>query len=222
MASSPTLTGPVLRLYRSALGLKQDELGDELGCSQAAISLVEAGRMALSENLRESILVRFDRRGVKPRLSEFLAQLEQEAPPRLAQQARTTLPVFRWSPAFDPQDEPTEPAVDLVTLRCSVPTIALAMSSSSREWEADEILVFAVCEPSDCKPNDLVLLQPTNRLRNAASMIAAVERIRGRSSAHRRFVPIQPTGQALPADAESVTFVARCVYRAKYDGGLPR
>lgn len=85
--------------------------------------------------------------------------------------------------------EPAERQVDLVTLRCSAPAIALTMRSASTAWEQDEILVFAVCEPSDCEPGDLELVQPRKRPRNAASMIAGVERLNDRSSAHRRFLP---------------------------------
>lgn len=216
MSSTPSLTGPALRQYRRALGLKQGELGDELGVTQAAISLVEAGRMAVSENLRDALVERFDRAGETPRLSDFLAQLEQETPPRSTLQAHTTLPVYRWTPKFDPLEEPVDRQVDLVTVRCSAPAVALAMSSASTAWEQEEILVFAVCEPSDCKPGDLVLLQTTNRPRHAASLIAGVERVKGRSSAHRRFLPIQPLSEALSADAETVIFVAKCVYRARY------
>lgn len=222
MSPSPSLTGPALRQYRRALGLKQGELGDELGVSQAAISLVEAGRMAVSESLRDALVERFDREGESPRLSEFLAELGQETPPRSTLQAHTTLPVYRWTPKFDPLEEPVDRQVDLVTLRCSAPAVALAMSSASTAWEQEEILVFAVCEPSNCKPGDLVLLQPTNRPRHAASLIAGVERVKGRSSAHRRLLPIQPSTQALSADADSVAFIARCVYRARYMPGIDR
>jgi len=142
--------------------------------------------------------------------------MEQETPPRSTLQAHTTLPVYRWTPMFDPLEEPVDRQVDLVTLRCSAPAVALAMSSPSTAWKQDEILVFAMCEQSDCKPGDLVLLQPTSRPRNAASLIAGVERVKGRNSAHRRFLPIQPSSQACSADAESVECTARCVYRARY------
>lgn len=216
MPPAPPITGPVLRQYRRALGIKQSELGEALGVSQAAISLAESGRLPLSDALRETLADRYDHPSVSPRLGEFLAQLEREAPPRLAQQASMTLPVYTWSPSFDPQDEPRDPPVDLVTLRSSSSAIAVAMPTSTEEWKAGEILVFALCEPADCKPGDLVLLQPTKRPRNAASMVAAVERLKGRSSAHRRLMPVQPNGPAVPADAESVVFVARCVYRAQY------
>jgi transcriptional regulator with XRE-family HTH domain len=222
MSASPTITGPALRQYRRALGMKQSEFGAELDISQATVSLVEAGRMAISESLRHAIFDRFDRKGASSRLSDFLVELQRDAPPRLAQRSSTTLPVYAWSPSFDPTDEATDPAVDLITLRVASPTIALALPSATREWEADDILVFVLCEPSDCRPDDLVLLQPTKRPRNAASLIAVVERLRGRSSAHRRFTPVQPSGPALPADAESVAFVARCVYRARYTDGIPR
>jgi transcriptional regulator with XRE-family HTH domain len=219
MTLPPSITGPMLRQYRRALALRQKEFGEALGVSQAAISLAEAGRMPLSDGLRQSLVDRFDRDDVSPRLSEFLAQLQEEAPPRLAQHASATIPVYAWSPSFDPFADAVGPAIDLVTLRLSAPAIALAMPNATREWLAGEILVFAICEPPACAPDDLVLLQPAKRPRNASSIIAVVERVRGRSSAHRRFVPVQPSGQALSADADSVEFIARCVYRARYTAG---
>lgn len=217
MVEARMIDGPTLCRYRRALGIRQQDLADALGVTQAAISLIESGRMAISHSIQKDLWAIYDKRGMKPRLGAFLDS-EASIGAGMAP-VSVTLPVAAWTQRLDLMDDPTSrPAVDLVTLRLEIGTraIALSMRETSPHWKRDEVLVFAFVGVERCKPGDLCVLSPTANMKGASSVIARVVRPKGMSQTARRFELIQPEGPSIPATADAVRSVARCVYRACY------
>jgi len=216
----------MLRRYRRALGLRQADFAKRVGVTQAAVSLLEAGRMPLSEALAQTIWNEFDRPGVRPRLGRFLEQQasEQRQSAPMASRSFTTLPVFTWTPRLDLEDDPgTMPTRGLVTVLLAPGSRALVleMPEKTDAWVSGEILVFAVCGVEHCRADDLCLLRPARSRRRNATVVARVVRPRGKSMAARHFEPLLPKGPRVPARADAVKDVLRCVYRARYVDGQP-
>ena len=100
------VTGSHLRQYRKLLGLNQTEFARRLGLSQATISQIEAGRIALSNAHLQKLADKFSSARLSPPFPEFKRDVEKGSADcqaaLLDPRGRfVTLTVWQWDAAFD-------------------------------------------------------------------------------------------------------------------------
>ncbi len=216
--------GADIRRYRKKIGMNQVAFAERLGVSQSTLSVMEGGRIAVSEEHLARLKQQFDEPRYKPRFSDFIRALETE---QAGGQAALTAPegrfltltVWGWEEGFDLSQRPAlDRARGLVTVRASDnPALAFEMNRPTERWEKGEILVFERCDPDQVEDGDLCLIQIRRlRARGTQTMIAMVRVSR---TTHLRMLKFEPTSPSLPpfAAAEvTVTAILRLSYRAKY------
>ncbi len=216
------LTGADIRRYRKSIGLTQLDFAKRMEVSQSALSLLESGRIAVSDDHVERLQERFRGRNVERAFTEYLSALEADrAASGAALTASTgrhlTLTVWRWEDGYDLGQAPSpEQVADLVTIRAtSNATIAFQMPQESGHWARDEILVFEECRSADVMDEDVCLLQLKPARTRTPRTVLAVAR---RSSARRspaQLTPIRSKGPTFAADNESVQVLMRVSFRGR-------
>ena len=160
------ITGADIRQYRKELGLTQRDFAEKLCMSQAALSLIEKGRTALSEEHLRRLAEQFGRPEIGPSFDEFVRRLD-EASANLATAIDTpgsrhqTLTVWQWSEDID-LSRPFKPtqAAGLVTVGSSKEAgIAFRMSTDSAQWAKGDVLVFESCRLDNLHDGSLCLVQ---------------------------------------------------------------
>ena len=135
------LNGADIRRYRKTIRLTQVEFAERMGVSQSALSLLEGGRIAVSEDHAAQLRQRFGGHDFEPQFATFLRDLEARQKGTHAALTRATgryltLTVWRWEDGFDLSHAPgPECAVNVVTVRATDrPTIAFQMPRASTHW----------------------------------------------------------------------------------------
>ena len=219
------MQGRDIRRYRREIGWNQGAFARELGLSQSALSLLESGKIAVSDEHNGRLTKAFETGKVKPRISEFLQDLERH---RAEGQAALTAPpgrhlvltVWRWGPDFD-LSRPPEPedAVGVVAVRATNhDAIAVQMGKGSEAWSENEILVFERCEPEKVRDNDLCLVQvKAPRGKGTKTLIAVAHLAPVARGQTLQLEPVSPPGPIFSASDELIACL-RAVYRARYCG----
>lgn len=192
--------------------------------SQAALSLIEKGRTALSAAHLENLAARFNGPDYQPTFSEFGRRLQEDA---VAGQAALdspgvrflTLTVWRWDDAFDlgRRFTPDESA-GLVTVRATDRrAIAFIMPQKSAHWVSREILVFEQSRVEDVRDGDVCLVQSAlprgGGTRTAICVAHAAPSKRGREL---HLEPLSPAGSFIAATPEGVRAIFRVTFRGRY------
>jgi transcriptional regulator with XRE-family HTH domain len=216
------LNGADIRRYRKTIRLTQVEFAERMGVSQSALSLLESGRIAVSEDHVGQLRQQFGGREFKPSFPKFLEDLEVSR--KAAQAALTTatgryltLTVWRWEDGFDLSHPPgPECAVNVVTVRATdLPTIAFQMPRASTHWAKNEILVFEECQPDELADGDICLLQvATSRSRVPRTTIGLAQ-LGATSNSPSTITPLKGRGSVMRADSESVRALLRVSFRAR-------
>lgn len=216
------LTGADIRRYRKSIGHTQVEFAERMGVSQSALSLMESGRIAVSEDHVDQLKERFRGREVKRAFTDFLTSLKATRAAAGASLATSTgryltLTVWRWEDGFDLGGPPApEMAVNVVTIRATdKPTIAFQMPRVSPHWAKDEILVFEECGPSELKDGDICLVGAVTarscRLRTTLG-VAHLGKVRRMAP---QIQPLAPKGAPVAANAESMRTLLRVSFRVR-------
>lgn len=177
------MTGADIRRYRRAIGWKQTQFAAKIGLSQGALSMLEAGRIGVSEDHIAQLKKLFDGANLKPRFSDFLSQVQLE---RAQEQAAVsspggrylTLTAWLWQEGLDlGKPMPRDQAGGLVTVEThGFEAIAFRMTTSTSAWQKGEIIVFERCEQREIRNGELCLvhLKPP-RSRTPRTLIATAK-----------------------------------------------
>jgi transcriptional regulator with XRE-family HTH domain len=220
----PTLvTGADIRRYRRAIGWNQTAFAERLGIGQSTLSVIEAGRISVSDDHVAGLVERFSGIEFKPTFPEFVQSLEQERAQAEAalstpQGRFTTLTVWTWD-GFELGRQPApDQAVGLVTIRATEgPAIALEMHKATHAWAKGEILVFEKCSPVDVTDGDLCLLQVKRpRARAAQTLIATARVSRPASELAVQFEPVAPPAPRFSAADTAPATILRLIFRGSY------
>jgi len=216
------LTSADVKRYRESIGLTQIEFAKRIGVSQSALSLMESGRIAVSDRHVERLREQFLGRGHEQPFTEFLSAVEAErkasGPALTALIGRyLTLTVWRWEDGFDLSRPPApDQAVSVVTIQSTDrQAIAFQMSRESKYWAGHELLVLAECRPTEVKDRDVCLIQfkpPRTRALKTVLAIAHVASPRGSSP---QLTPIAPRCPTLWANDEAIRVLMRTVFRGR-------
>lgn len=216
------ISGFELRKFREQIGWNQSQLADALGVTQSALSMIERGRILVSQAHIDRLEA--GTKDAKPTFKEYLAALKTEhahtnASLFTASARHSTLPVYRWEEGLDLSRKlfPSE-SIDLVTVRTTERAcIAFMMARKTDYWQADEIIVLEECGPESLQPGDLCLIQIRQpRAKFLRNLLATVKVSRAAKTKQIEFLPISPAGPALPLDNSTMTLIMRCIYRATY------
>lgn len=216
------MTGADIRRYRRAIGWNQQAFAQELGLSQSALSLIEGGKVAVSEEHLTRLSKVFDAAKFKPRLGEFLKELEHvrsegQAALDAPLGGHVVLPVWAWQDDFELNRPPKpEQAMGLITIRATAgAVIAFQMDKATEAWEKGEILAFERCDRQDVRDGDLCLLQvKPPRARGSKTIVARAHLApiaRGRAL---QLEPVSPKGPIFTPE-EDVAWL-RVVFRGRY------
>ncbi len=216
------LTGADIRRYRKSIGHTQVEFAERMGVSQSALSLLESGRIAVSEVHVDQLKERFRGRDVKRAFTKFLTSLKARRAAAGASLATSigrylTLTVWRWEDGFDLGGPPApETAVNVVSIRATdKPMIAFQMPQASPHWAKDEILVFEECGPSELKDGDVCLVGVvTARSRRLRTTLGVTHLGKARHDAPQ-IQPLAPKGAPVAVNAESMRILLRVSFRAR-------
>lgn len=216
------LTGVDIRRYRKSIGHTQVAFAERMGVSQSALSLLESGRIAVSEDHVAELKERFRGRDVKRAFTEFLTSLKASRAAAGASLATSTgryltLTVWRWEDGFDLGGPPApETAVNVVSIRVTdKPSIAFQMPRASPHWSKDEILVFEECGPNELKDGDVCLVGAvTARSRRLQTTLGVAHLGKARRGAPK-IQPLAPKGAPVAANAESIRTLLRVSFRAR-------
>lgn len=217
------LRGRDVRHYRKLIGLNQEEFARRLGMRQPALSLLETGRLAVTDEHRDKLLKVFDRPEWKPRFGEYLKKIETEEsqpqPALTAPLARyATLPCWR-SEEYDLGRAPQPDQIaGLVTVRASErPVVALQMSKASKDWVKNDVLVFQQDETGTVEDDELCLLHvQLSKDVAAQTMIATARRTRTERGKILAFKPVEPSGDLFVASDDVVLTCFRLLFRGRY------
>lgn len=213
------VTGSDIRRYRQLLGMKQGEFAERLGLAQSTLSLIEGGRIPVSDDHVARLTSRFADSDLKLRFIDFAEQVKRGAaegqaalsPPAAA---HSTLTVWQWEEGFDLSRQPRpEQAVDLVTIRTlGSAGIALRMKKRTDWWEAGDILVFERSRREDVQDGSICLVQVKgDRSRSARTLIAVAHLAPAKRGRVLQLEPISPAGRVFEADEAVV--ILRAVWR---------
>jgi len=217
-------TGSDLRRYRKALDLGQREFASRLGIAQATLSLIETGKVGLSEALQQKLGKEFKKRRYSLKYDEFCRATDAE---RRSGQTMVghpdvtyaTLPVWLWEDGFDLGAPPnTAERRGIVTVRTSSSdAIAFEMPKGSSHWIAGEILVFIRSSMDECRAGSLCLVQMRSPRAKHPRTIIAIARY-DESGRHRilQFEPADPSEPVFTPNPDHIEGLLRCVYRARY------
>ena len=195
------ITGADIRRYRKELGLTQRDFAEKLCMSQAALSLIEKGRTALSEEHLQRLAEHFVHTEFDPGFDEFVHRLG-EASANLATALDTpgsrhlTLTVWQWSEDLD-LSRPFKPtqAVDLITVgSTNEASVAFRMSTESPYWAKGDVLVFEGCRLDDLRDGSLCLVQLS-----MPKMKKSKEQVAGAKNKRRNAIPAGPATEAIIA-----------------------
>lgn len=214
------LSGADLRKYRKKLGLSQHDMAKALGVSQASLSQVESGKLAISSKLQAKMEKEFGKAKYPVRYPDFARTVEKE---RQSQQTLVgnpdvtfqLLPVWEWEDNFDLSAAPSSLERRGVAAVRTIPdgAIAFAMPKGSALWAEGEILVFTRASLKECRTGDLCLVQVRPaRSSSVRSMIVSVRQ--EESGPH--FEPANRTEPTIAADPRRIEGLLKCVYRARY------
>ena len=215
------VTGPQIRRYRKVLGMNQVQFARRIGVSQSALSQLESGRIALSDQQLKLMQKEFVAPTFQPSFGEFLLQIEGDHEPDNRQTSiigtsgrYETLTVWKWEDGFDLDHvPPAELAVGLVTIPMTdKASIAFEMTRDTGHWVKEEVLVFLECQEKDLLESDVCLVQ-YRRGRHARTSLALVERPHGRSSLNIR--PLSSRTDSIPE--ESILILLRASIRISRD-----
>lgn len=216
------LHGADIKRYRKSVGLTQVEFAKRMGVSQSALSLLESGRIAVSDDHVAELTDRFRGRSLKQTFTEFLSALKATQAAAGASLATSTghyltLTVWRWEDGFDLGGPPApEMAVNVVTIRATdKPTIAFQMPRASPHWAQDEILVFEECRPGDLKHGDLCLIHTVRGQARAPRTTIGVAQLGDSRGQGAKIIPLKGKGSALTAKADSIRSLLRVSFRAR-------
>lgn len=196
------ITGADIRKFRRQLGWTQGQVAKKIGMSQAALSLIEKGRTAVSDDHVTRLRSAFAGSDVRPSFDEFVQELNASRSSvadagRISQKHYLTLPVWRWEEGLD-LNRPFAPdqAVDMITVRPGKGAIlAFEMPMSGDQWAKDEIIAFEQCDQADLHHRDLCLIhyQPprSSTPRTAIAMAHVLTVNRGKSF---QLQPVSPGG----------------------------
>jgi len=218
------LTGADIRRFRKLLRLSQLEFAGQIELSQPTLSLLEAGRIALTEQHLRVLNENFAKQANGPTFAEFVATIEHE---RGGQQSalvapigrHLTLSVWRWREGWDLSVLPPQTdVVDLVTVPFMTnPAIAFAMPRANEHWAVGEILVFSRCERKEVQNEDVCLIQCTRRRsRSPYTAVALARHVNSGNGRVLQLEMISPAGSALIAEQEQIQVLLRVVYRARH------
>lgn len=217
------ISGADVRKYRKTIGMGQVAFAQRLGMSQSTLSVLEGGRIAVSEDHLARLRESFDEPGFKPRFSDFVRELESQAALGQAALAGSegrflTLAVYAWEEGFDLSRPPSRAAAaGLVTIRATEQSaIAFEMSRRTEAWEKGEILVFERCEPNDVADGDLVLVQIRKpRARGPQTMIATVRVGRTTHGRTYGFEPVSPASSPFAEGDVTIAALLQLIFRAR-------
>lgn len=218
------LTGADIRRYRQLLRLNQLEFSKQLGVSQPTLSMLEAGRIALTDEHHAALKKRFIQTAKGPAFAEFVKSIESERKSHQAALVESrgrhlTVAVWRWRDGWDMSQPPSQSdVIDLVIVPFfSTPVIAFAMPRATGHWLNGEILVFAGCAPSEVLDRDICLVQCTRRRsRSPATAIAVAQHVNSGNGRVLQLETISPPCTTLIAEQEQIQALLRVVYRARH------
>jgi len=217
------ISGADIRRYRKLLGWNQRKFAERLGVTQAALSMIESGRIAISDDH----IAKLDRAFENPKggmtFIEFKHSLERHQATDIAATTAPagrylTLNVWRWQEGFDLGRVPApDQTVDFVTIRATTkPVVAFAMPKSTPHWQKDEILVFEQSGTESIGDGDVCLVQlKTPRSGNVRTIIAVAKLIRAERGKAMQLHPISPAGPALAPEPEAIQTMFRAMFRAR-------
>ncbi len=218
------MSGLDIRRYRKRIGWNQTRFAERLGVSQSALSLIESGRVAVSEDHITKLRQAFAGSQTRPAFRDFLRDLDRGRAE--GQAALTTsrgrylmLPVWRWESGFDLSSAlAPEHAVDMVTVRATKdPTIAFAMTKASEHWTQGEILVFERCRRTDLEDGDVCLLQVRlPRAKRNKTTLAVAHVVPDKGGQTVQFEPISPAGPIFSTKDDALPALLRVVYRGRH------
>lgn len=218
------LSGADIRRYRKAIKWNQTAFAKAVGLAQPTLSLLEAGRIAVSEDHLARLSESFNKLHLKPRFSEFVASLEAEratgqAALRMSEGKYLTLAVWRWQEGFDLSHVPSpEQAVNLVTVRATEqPILAFEMGKATERWDKGDILVFTGCRLEDIEDGHLCLVQVKRpRARGTQTLIATSRVVRATHGRAIQFQPLSPPAPAFSTETQVPESTLRLAYRGSY------
>jgi len=217
------ITGADIRRYRNELGLKQVEFVKKLDVTQAALSLIEKGKTAVSAEHVEKLRRNFTAPDYEPSFVDFEKRLEQGRDKvlagKVARRDHLTLTVWRWEEGLDlTAGFRADQAADLITIR--KPTgrvLAFLMTKKSEYWADDEIVVFEEAVHTDLKNRDLCLVyRRTPRSKDDQSLIAVAHVLPAGRGTRIQYQPVSPVGATFDHDDDQVHQVARVFFRGIY------
>jgi transcriptional regulator with XRE-family HTH domain len=220
------ISGADIRRYRKELDLSQTEFVKRMGITQAALSLIEQGKTAVSEDHVETLRKNFVAPDCDPAFGDFEKRLvEERMSVRLGKVARgdhLTITVWRWEEGMNLTDGlRADQAADLITIRQPKRRVlAFLMPKKSDHWAGDEIIVFEETIATNLKDRDLCLVYRTKpRSGDDQSLIAVAHVLPATRGAHIQYQPISPIGPTFDHNDEHVHQVARVFFRGTYREG---
>lgn len=222
LGDAELLNGADIRRYRKSIELTQVDFAKRMGVSQSALSLLESGRIAVSDDHVAELTDRFRGRGLKQMFTEFLLALKATQAAAGASLATSTghyltLTVWRWEDGFDLGGPPApEMAVNVVTMRAAdKPTIAFQMPRASPHWAEDEILVFEECAPSELKDGDVCLFGTVTARSRRLRTTLGVAHLGNAQRTAPQIQPLTRRGAPVAANAKFIRTLLRVSFRAR-------
>lgn len=206
------LTGADVRKYRKLVGLNQVEFAAQLGLAQSTLSLIEGGRISVSDDHVQQLEKKFAAPAYKPSFDEFLGLLERDrseaqAAVKAPRGRHLTLTVWRWEDGFDLSRTPApEQAADLITVTATEnPAIALRMDRRTEWWSEGETLVFEQYRQDAVHDGDICLVQiRLPRGRGTKTMIAVAHLAPAKRGRSLQLEPISPPGPIFGGNDDNV------------------
>ncbi len=218
------INGGEIRRYRKLIGWTQAAFAERFGISQAALSLIERGRIPVSEEHIARLTEGFDRPEVEVSFHAFMKDMGTEkasAQAALVSQPGRylTLAVWKWEDGYDLSQKLTpDRSVGVITVRTSDnQAIAFEMGKDTSAWRKGEILVFEVCRPEEIVGGELCLVQTRRQRSGATQTLIAVTRVtRPAQGRTLEFQPVTPPAPAIASDKVALLAILRLVFRGVY------
>lgn len=218
------LSGADLRRYRQKLDLSQQRMVKALGVSQATLSQIESGKLAISPSLMAKLAKEYNKPAYRVKLDDYVRTVEEER-----RSGRTLvgnpdvtfqlLPVWEWEEGFELSATPSTLRQRGVVAVRTFPegAIAFEMPRGSAQWADGEILVFAGWPARQCRTGDLCLVQMrTPRTDVLRSVMVTIRRDESRHPPRLQFEPVDRAQPTFTPDPEQLEGLLKCVYRARY------
>ncbi len=219
------VTGSDVRRFRRQIGWNQKRFAERMSLSQSALSLLESGKIGVSDEHLARLRAKFSGDEVSTTFEQFLAEVNASA---AAQRAalhspgarHVLLTVWGCEGGLDlARPLPPSQAVGLVAVRDSArPAIALSMPRASAHWAAGEILVFEECSTDHVRNGAVCLVQvaqPRGRGTRTVIAVAHVGPTKREQSLH--FEPISPAGPVFAVEPAAIIALLRVTFRARYE-----